>query len=340
MNDTEKNIYQSELLKNRLSKRYKHLKKWAKRNNVFCFRLYDKDIPEIPLVIDLYTDENDIDKYVQMALYQRPYEKDDDLESLWLDQMKNIVCDVLQLPIQNISVKLRKHLKDNSQYEKTKLAHNDRKIIVKEQGAKFFVKMSSYLDTGLFFDHRPLRKIIRESCQNKDLLNLFCYTGSFSVYAAQGKAKTIDSVDLSNTYIEWAKENFSLNGFDVTLPQNKKRYNFYSQDTFAFLDNSIKQNRTWDIIILDPPTFSNSKKTSNILDINRQWYILVNKCIKLLKPKGILYFSTNSKKIKFDSTLVEGNVKILDITEQTIPEDYRNNKIHFCWKIEKELKLN
>lgn len=341
----EKNQYQYELLKNRLQKRYKHLKKWAKRSGIFCYRLYDKDIPEIPLAIDLYTDENQIDKYIQMALYQRPYEKDENEENLWLEDMKKAICEVLDIQINNIFVKIRKHQKENLQYEKNTNASNDRKIVVVEQGAKFFVKMSSYLDTGLFFDHRPLRKIVRENCQGKSILNLFCYTGSFSVYGAQGKAKSVDSVDLSNTYLDWAKDNFKLNNINIdeslssdnsaNMKNNSsKKYNFHNADTFEFLEKAKSQNKKWDIIILDPPTFSNSKKTENVLDINKDWPKLVNLCTNLLTDNGILYFSTNSKKLVFNSDLLNNSTSI-DITPETIPEDYRNGKIHRCWKITK-----
>ncbi|NLL99909.1 MAG: methyltransferase [Treponema sp.] len=335
-NEKSKDDYQAELLKNRLIKRYKHLKKWAKRNNVFCYRLYDKDIPEIPLAIDLYIDENEIDQYIQLALYERPYEKDKKEEQIWLSKMRNTICQVLEIPVSNVYIKIRRQLKDNTQYEKTNNAENDRKIIIKEQNAKFFVKMSSYLDTGLFFDHRPLRKIIRETCTGKCVLNLFCYTGSFSVYAAQGKAKSIDSVDLSNTYLEWAKDNFLLNGFNIDEKSNNINFKFHQNDIFIFLDNAQKKEKKWDIIILDPPTFSNSKKTNSILDLNKQWFILVNSCLQLLNPNGILYFSTNSRKLNFDESLIDDNHLIIDITDKTIPEDYRNTKIHRCWKILKE----
>lgn len=344
----EKNHFQYELLKNRLQKRYKHLKKWAKRLGIFCYRLYDKDIPEIPLAIDLYTDENEIDKYIQMALYQRPYEKDESEENQWLEEMKKAICEVLEIHDNNIFIKIRKHQKENLQYEKNSSAFNDRKIVVMEQGAKFYVKMSTYLDTGLFFDHRPLRKLIRENCQSKSVLNLFCYTGSFSVYAAQGKAKSVDSVDLSNTYLDWAKDNFKLNNIDIDetiistsdkLSIDKKnaakKYNFHNADTLSFLENAKTQNKKWDIIILDPPTFSNSKKTDNILDINKDWPKLVNLCTNLLTENGVLYFSTNSKKLIFNSDLLENSVSV-DITEKTIPEDYRNGKIHRCWKITRQ----
>ena len=195
--------------------------------------------------------------------------------------------------------------------------------------------MNSYLDTGLFFDHRPLRAIVRESASEKTVLNLYCYTASFSVYAATGKAKSVTSVDLSNTYINWAKKNFALNGFSIDQKNekdenNEEKYKFITADVLTFLKTD---KETYDIIILDPPTFSNSKKTQTDLDINRDWSELVKLCCARLKNDGTLYFSTNSHRLKFDTSLLPENFSAVDISEKTIPEDFRNKKIHRCWKI-------
>lgn len=334
MTSEEKLNYQATLFENRLSKRYKHLKKWAKRSNVFCYRLYDKDIPEIPLVVDFYEDSETEDCYLQIALYERPYEKNEDEEVLWLEAMKFAAARSLLINPSNITFKIRKKQKGENQYEK----NNDKSVIftVKEQGQLFKVNLSSYLDTGLFFDHRPLRLMVRSTCQQKDVLNLFCYTGSFSVYAAQGKAKSVDSVDLSKTYLAWAEDNFKLNGFDIKNSQEK--YRFINSDVLLFLQETIKQKeKLYDIIILDPPTFSNSKKTDNLLDINRDWPKFVSLCLELLKPHGVLYFSTNSRRLNFSAeelyTMCGKSVSVVDITDKTIPEDFRNKKIHRCWEI-------
>ena len=184
----------------------------------------------------------------------------------------------------------------------------------------------------MFFDHRPLRQHIKETCSGKSVLNLFCYTGSFSVYAAAGNAASVVSVDLSKTYLNRAQENFLLNGLSVDAP-----FLFIRSDVTAFLSTT---NRKWDIIILDPPTFSNSKKTPDILDINRDWVSLAGRCIELLKPGGILYFSTNSRHLAFDGTKLYPfapgqTLSVTDITGRTIPEDFRNSKIHRCWSIRK-----
>lgn len=329
--------YQSELLSNRLQKRYKHLKKWAKRSNVTCYRLYDKDIPEIPLAIDLFNvDFCESDKtivagtqFVQVALYNRPYEKSETDEEQWLCAMCNSISNAINIPRTSILTKVRKQQKGDSQYEKI----NNQKLefIVTENLHRFKVNLSDYIDTGLFFDHRPLRQKVEQTSFQKNVLNLFCYTGSFSVYAAAGKACSVTSVDLSNTYLAWAKQNMALNGF-----LENENYKFIASDVKTFLENQIQQKKQqYDIIILDPPTFSNSKKTSGTLDINRDWSELVGLCTALLSTNGVLYFSTNSKKLKFDDSLLPKNFIATDITSSTIPEDFRNEKIHRVWEISK-----
>lgn len=384
--------YQQELFKNRISKKYKELRKWARKNRVSCYRIYDRDIPEIPVSLDLYeflptqvstpmecarflseqnarlsandhTVETEIKErtYAVLYLYERPYEKSDEEEQIWLDAMSNAVQEVLQIQKTHIIQKFRKHQthKEGSQYKKNDndLSENTQNSqlpiadyqLVQECGQIFKINLSSYLDNGLFFDHRPLRNTVRETCSNKDVLNLFCYTGSFSVYAAAGNAKSVESVDLSNTYLDWAKENMLQNGFD-----DKKRYIFTRADCMAFLQEKAvsqkavlsgnatqeqkKSAATYDLIILDPPTFSNSKNTHNVLDINRDWPQLVKDCLNLLNPNGVLYFSTNSERLKFDPnafpqvTVSGHSVKCEDITASTIPNDYSARKPHRTWK--------
>lgn len=385
MNNNE--LYQSELFSNRLSKKYRLLRKWARKERVTCFRLYDRDIPEIPLACDLYEflppeittpaeaalfmnrqrqsesandqaaiQEAQSRRYLTIFLYERPYEKPEEEEKSWLMSMADAAANVLHIEKSHIIIKARCHAKGGSQYGKSEengiktyfAPAKTIKGIVQEKGQLFYVNLTDYLDSGLFFDHRQLRSTVRDSAGGKSVLNLFCYTASFSVYAAEGKAKRIESVDLSNTYLTWAKENLSLNGFDIS---NESKYIFTRADVTGFLNQknaevpcktlSGKPDGTnrFDIIILDPPTFSNSKKTRTAMDINRDWSNLVNKCLSLLNPKGILYFSTNSRRLNFDSNLVTqkfpdgSTISIQDITEQTIPEDYRNTKIHRCWKL-------
>lgn len=376
----EKVARQAELFMNRLSKQYKYLRKWARKNRVSSYRLYDRDIPEIPLACDLYSflpdDVNDKlsailffneqnaaisrnDKnaaqvlsdelsrtYLHVYLYERPYEKSDEDEKIWLDAMTSAACSVLGIDKSHVITKTRKKQSGtesgrNGQYEKIESAE---KIcgLVFEQGQIFHVNLSEYIDTGLFFDHRPLRDMVRASCDKKSVLNLFCYTGSFSVYAAEGRARRVESVDLSNTYIDWAKKNMLLNDFS-----DEKKYVFTRQDAVGFLTQKNEEpvnedgSNRYDMIILDPPTFSNSKKTDSTLDINRDWSSLVSKCLGILTERGILYFSTNSRRLSFSEDLLpkasDGTplYNAAEITEKTIPEDYRNAKIHRVWKITK-----
>lgn len=370
-NSEEKNKYQAQIFANRLSKRFKQLRKWARKNRITCYRLYDRDIPEVPVAVDLYEflpdgidskieaarflleedsriSANDLSaakeksarSYAHLYLYERPYEKDEKEEELWLDEISKACAEVLGISEDHVIRKLRKKQKGESQYEKIE-AKRTVSGYVQEYGQLFKVNLSDYLDTGLFFDHRPLRSKIRSSCAGKSVLNLYCYTASFSVYAAEGNAKRIESVDLSNTYIDWAKFNFALNDFN---PEDKK-YIFTRGDVTDFLDEKCAEKpepdgfNRYDIIILDPPTFSNSKNTRNTLDINRDWPLLVEKCIHLLNEKGVLYFSTNSKRLKFDENLIyngkitKNDIFIEDITEESIPEDYKVSKSRRCWKI-------
>ncbi len=363
----DKQSNQITLFTNRLLKRYKLLKKWARHNKVTCYRLYDKDIPEIPLACDLYTflpkevstpasatlfidnlntaisnnykeAENLLKQekdrtYLHLYLYERPYYKEENEEKEWLCAMAKAASNVLDIKEENIIIKTRKKQKGNqegrtTQYEKNN-SLNKTEGIVYEQGAIFKINLSDYIDTGLFLDHRVLRNIVRFNCKDKRVLNLFSYTGSFSVYAAQGEAKTVESVDMSNTYLEWAKINMSLNGFT-----DNNRYIYTRSDVLHFLKEKITTK--YDVIILDPPTFSNSKNTDTALDINKDWPNLVSSCMNMLSSSGILYFSTNSKKLKFDASLLEplaASFDIKDISARTIPEDYRNSKIHRVWQI-------
>lgn len=336
----EKTAAQMRLLENRLIKRKAHLKKWARRNGIFCYRLYDRDIPEIPLCIDFYEDTQSV-RYLVLYLYERPYEKPAEEEKLWLDEAVRTCCDVLQIPQDNVFMKIRRRQKNRqnqaAQYEK----QNEKNffITVSENGLRFSVNLSAYLDTGLFFDHRILREKVRAEAEHKRVLNLFCYTGAFSVYAAAGNARQVDSVDLSAPYLNRAQKNMALNGFT-----DEARFSFIRSDVPTFLKNASLSapQKKWDIIVLDPPTFSNSKKTGTVLDINRDWPLLCSLCLNRLERGGKLYFSTNSKTLHFDENKILqergasgiSKIGVSDISAHTIPEDFRNKRIHRCWLIE------
>ena len=373
-NHTENKIsYQAELFLNRLKRKYKELRKQMRKNRISCYRLYDRDIPEVPVSLDLYEFLPDgVDSVLEAArfmaaqnerlsandpavekeikertwavlyLYERPYEKSEEEEALWLEAMAKAAAGVIGIDINHIIKKSRGHKshKDDEQYQK-----NDSQIaiegLVQEQGQLFRLDLTSYLDTGLFFDHRPLRAKVRDTCSKKRVLNLFCYTGSFSVYAAQGNVSYVESVDLSNTYLSWAKDNMTLNGFN-----DKKKYIFTRADCQVFLQEKavaakggkLAPDELYDLIILDPPTFSNSKATSDVLDINHDWPQLVKDCLNILAPGGKLYFSTNSERIKFDiskippKTAAGSEFTCKEITEQTIPVDFAGKKPHKVWE--------
>ena len=380
---TDKTSYQAELFSNRLKRKYKELRKQMRKNRISCYRLYDRDIPEVPVSLDLYEFLPDgIDSVLEAArfmaaqneglsandptverelkersfavlyLYERPYEKSEEDEAAWLDAMADTAASVLGIATSHIIKKSRGHKshkdgEENAQYQKNSHAElvsaSPVEGLVQEQGQLFRLDLTSYLDTGLFFDHRSLRATVRDTCSKKRVLNLFCYTGSFSVYAAQGNAAFVESVDLSNTYLSWAKDNMKLNGFT-----DKKRYEFTRADCMRFLQEkavaaksgTLTKEELYGLIILDPPTFSNSKATTDVLDINRDWPQLVKDCLNILAPGGKLYFSTNSERLKFDiskipqKTAAGSSFTCKDITENTIPADFAGKKPHKVWEFE------
>jgi 23S rRNA G2069 N7-methylase RlmK/C1962 C5-methylase RlmI len=271
------------------------------------FRLYDRDIPEIPLVLDWYGGA------LAGALYKRPYEKDGDEERRWINTMTEAVAEALGIARTSVFLKFREPQRGPAQYRR--LGDSSVIRVVNEGGLRFRVNLSDYLDTGLFPDRRRFRALIREEAAGKRVLNLFCYTASFSVYAAAGGAAEIDSVDLSNTYLDWGLENFRLNGFAGTMvpegviterrcapgpagqPRNAPlpRFRFIRADIPVFLDRASGAGLRWDLIILDPPAFSNSKKMRASLDIQRDHPGLIARCLGLLSSGGRLWFSAGSR---------------------------------------------
>lgn len=301
---------------NRLRKNYRHLSKWAKRHGITCFRIYDNDMPNYPLAIDQY--ENNL--YV--VEYKRNHNLSADLHADWL-QSCLITCEsILQIRQENIFVRRREPQKGNSQY--TKLDEQKAERIVQENDLFFRVNMSDYLDTGLFLDHRITRKMVQDEAAGKRILNLFAYTGSFTVYAAAGKAAQTVTVDLSNTYLQWAKDNLKLNRLDG------QQHYFEQADVLQWLNNI--ETGYFDMAVLDPPAFSNSKRMKGILDIGRDHPTLINQTLQCLKKGGVLYFSTNLRRFKLKNEHISAQ-SIQDITHLTIPPDFRNKQIHCCFRI-------
>lgn len=321
---TDKDLRQAEYFGNRVQKNEKNLRRWARREGVQAFRLYDRDIPEVPLALDLYrAEEGDA---LCMALYERPYDKAEELEAEWLGLMATRAAEVLGIPPESVFCKTRRRQRGDSgggQYER--LGSGKAERIVAEQGLRFIVNLSDYLDTGLFLDHRPLRALVRSESAGRSVLNLFCYTGSISVHAAAGGAREVDSVDLSNTYLDWAGRNLALNGF------GGEAYRLHRADVPSWLRRAAEAGRSWDLIVADPPTFSNSKSAPGDFDVNRDWPALLGACRSLLAPGGILYFSSNSRKLAWDPALA-GGPGWVELGQASIPPDFRDPHIHRAWR--------
>ena len=329
---------QAIMFANRLAKRIKHLTKWAQRTNAGAFRLYDRDIPEIPLALDYYIDAKSGD-CVSGALYQRPYEKDANEEEIWLNAMCKAASDALGIDSARIFIKLRERQRGTHQYEKQSDLAVTR--IITEKGLRFRVNLSDYLDTGLFPDRRLLRARIRQDAEDKKVLNLFSYTGSFSIAAAAGGAAATCSVDLSNTYCNWAQENFSLNKIkshvidtgEYWAAYKHKAHALVRADVLVFLKQARIKSCTWDVIVLDPPGFSNSKKMIDTLDLRRDHLKLLEQCLALLAPGGTLWFSVNAKNFRESARDLEAvlrekfpKVSVTDVTRRLVDEDFRGRK--------------
>jgi 23S rRNA G2069 N7-methylase RlmK/C1962 C5-methylase RlmI len=325
---------QAEMLANRLAKRQKHLRKWARRTGTDAYRLYDRDIPEIPLLIDWYAGA------VSLSLYKRPYEKDEAEEAVWLAAMKTAAANALVLNEDLIFCRERKHLRAGQGTEPVKygkLADKHFERDVHEGDLTFQVNLSDYLDTGLFLDRRKFRTLVRNEASGKRVLNLFCYTGAFSVCAAMGKAAQVDSVDLSAAYLEWARENFRLNGLITATAGTAERFRFIRADVLRFIEEARRSGKHWDMIILDPPAFSNSKKMSEDFDLKRDHVKLLAWCLHLLAPGAALYLSANVKGFKLDSETLLGDkaLTIEDISEKLRDEDFLDRRIPACYVFQK-----
>lgn len=308
------------MLENRLRKNLKHLQKWARREKITCFRVYDADIPEFPLAVDQYGG------FLYVAEYKRKHPLDEAEYLQWQSGSIEVLAEVFGNSPDRIFFKSRAPQKGKQQYEKT--AEVLQEFLVEEGGLQFLVNPGDYLDTGLFLDHRITRAMVRAMAEGKDVLNLFAYTGSFSVYAAAGGAKSTTTIDLSNTYLNWAKKNMALNGF------SGRQHEFIRADVKAWLRDAPLE-KAYDLVVLDPPTFSNSKRMKDdILDTQRDHSELINQCLRRMRPGGTLFFSTNYRHFQLDSEAISSS-QIQDITTKTIPEDFRNKKIHYCFEIKK-----
>lgn len=303
---------------NRLVKMAKHYGKLARRTQIYCYRIYDADLPDFPFSIDKYEERILVSFYEKEGLNQ----SDEVFQNKCLGIIKDYFSSIAE---DHFYIKGRRVQRGKSQYDKFNQTGTG--FTVRENQYQFWVNLSDYLDSGLFLDHRQTRKMVGEWSEGKAVLNLFAYTGSFSVYAAGGGATSVDTVDLSNTYLDWAKVNFKLNH----LPCDK--YSFIRADVMKWLvEHNVRQ---YDLIVCDPPTFSNSKRMKGIFDVQRDHTILIENCLSLLKPQGKLIFSTNNRQFKMKYEL-KGKFKGKEITHQTLPMDFRNKKIHRCYLFESE----
>lgn len=308
------------MFKNRLAKVYKHLSKQAKRLGITCYRVYDHDLPEYPFCIEFYGDK------LYVAEYQRRHGMTDNEHDAWMQESLNIISEVLSMQPENIFLKLRKK-KANRLDQYKKLDESLNEFVVEENGLKFIINLSDYLDTGLFLDHRITRQMVKEQSEGKKIFNLFAYTGSFSVYGAAGGAAEVVTVDLSKKYLNWAERNLKANGFD-----DNKKYQFIHADVKQYL-KTIPQDY-FDLVVMDPPTFSNSQRMEDFLDVQRDHAELINDCLNALKKDGILYFSTNSRKFILDKENIHAS-SIKDITKATTPFDFEGKLFRLCYYIVK-----
>ncbi len=305
-----------QMFANRLQKNLRQLGKWARREGIECYRLYDADMPEYALAVDLYRD------WVHVQEYAPPRSIDPDKAQARLLDALAAIPPALGIAREKVVVKRRERQTGTRQYERQ--AAQRQFLEVSEGGVKLLVNLTDYLDTGLFLDHRPLRLRIQREAAGKRFLNLFCYTATATVHAAKGGARSTTSVDLSRTYLDWARRNLSLNGFS-------DRQRLEQGDVMAWLEADRGE---YDLIFIDPPTFSNSKRMEGVFDVQRDHVALVDLAMARLATGGTLYFSNNFRKFVLDASLMD-RYAVEEITASTLDEDFRRNpRIHRAWKLQ------
>jgi 23S rRNA (guanine2445-N2)-methyltransferase / 23S rRNA (guanine2069-N7)-methyltransferase len=301
---------------NRLRKNARHFGKWARRSGVECYRVYDADLPEYAVAIDRYRDS------AVIAEYEAPSEIDPVLAARRLAEVAALCPEVLSLDAANVHVKVRRRQRGEAQYER--LGEDGRFIEVEEGGLRFLVNLTDYLDTGLFLDHRVTRAMIRDMAAGKRFANLFAYTGTASVYAADGGATSTTSVDLSATYLDWALRNLEVNG--LRSPANT----IVRADATRWIE-SVRP-RSFDLVFCDPPTFSNSTRMDDTFDVARDHMRLLRNVRRVLADDGVVVFSTNARRFRLDSAELDNIFDIEDVSKATIPPDFaRSPRIHQCW---------
>lgn len=315
----------AQMFANRLKKNLRNLGKWARQNGVSCYRLYDADIPEYAVAVDLYQGK---DLWVVVQEYQAPKSVPEEKALLRLREALGVILDILELPEAQLFYKMRQRQKGTAQYEK--LSSQQYFHEVQENGLRFLVNFTDYLDIGIFLDHRVTRQLVGELAADSDFLNLFAYTGTATVYAARGGARTTTTVDMSNTYLDWAQRNLALNGFSGAQHQ------YIQADCMQWLGKAAQQPQRYGLIFLDPPSFSTSKRMTATFDVQRDHVQLLSDTLRLLTPEGSLIFSNNLRKFKLDQQALAQFV-VEDITAKTIPKDFAGNqRIHQCFILKKK----
>jgi len=310
----EKTREHAEMLSNRVRNRFRYLSKRFKRMNIDCFRLYDRDIPEVRAVVDWYAG------HIVIAEYERLQTGPD-----WLPQMAGATGKALGVPPEKIHMK-RRHTRTPGIQRYGRMDSSGERIQVMERDLRFLVNLRDFLDTGLHSDHRDTRSIVGELSKGTDFLNLFAYTGAFTCAAAAGGAKSTVTVDKSGIYLDWAKANMELNGL------TDSHHEFIQSDVGIFLERARREGRRFTLAFIDPPSFFTYGKKNIDFDINRDHPLLIRAVLQVMAPGSTLFFSTNHQ--RFEPRMEGIPVKdIIELTPNTIPEDYRNRKVHRCWKI-------
>jgi 23S rRNA G2069 N7-methylase RlmK/C1962 C5-methylase RlmI len=307
---------QMEMLSNRVRKNARHRRKWARRTGVSCYRLYDRDIPEIPLAIDLYENHLHIAEYGRRGTASRAPEV--------IDQWAQATADTLDVSMDRVFTKSRVRHRAADLYRTLDDAKH--RLEVNEGHLRFIVNLKDERNTGLFLDRRQARAMVRRKSEGSRVLNLFAYTGSFTVYAADGGAQSTTTVDLSETSLNWAKENLALNALDG------EQHVYIQADAMSWCAEAMRDSIRYDVIILDPPTYSNSKTGQTVLDIQRDHGELIGYCLELLAPSGHLLFSTNARSFRMDERLAEW-AEIVETTKDTVPPDFTKPS-HKSWRLE------
>ena len=323
------------MLGERLAKRMRHLSRWGRKQGIGCFRLYERDIPEYPAVIDWYADEDAKDPTrdgdaVAWFLHRT---RDDTLEKE-VEHRRDIEAEILaglDIPRERLHIKHRGRQSsgdgERAQYERLD-SRRDSKVVL-EHGLRFEVNLSDYLDVGLFLDHRPTRKSVGERSSNRRVLNLFAYTGSFSVHARFGGAAATTTVDMSRTYLDWYERNLALNDFALDAD-----HRVVHTDCLKWLEKRPSSDERYDIVICDPPTFSNSKRMkAGSFSIDRDHPQLLGWIARFVAPGGEIFFSTNSRSFELEPNAIPTGFGGHEISHRSVPEDFRNRQIHRCWRL-------